>query len=79
MSVKELSAVFQGKLECLWQGGRRKRLTEWKEVCDLAVQKAFCVVITGVHKRFPPGEVVTLLYHVSCRLFRNIICFSPGL
>ena len=34
-------------------------------MCDLDVQKAFCALITGVCKRFPPGGVVTVLCYVD--------------
>ena len=34
-------------------------------MCDLAVQKAFRALVTGVRKRFPPGGEVALLCYVD--------------
>ena len=44
-------------------------------MCDLAVQKAFRALITGVRKRFPPGGVVTVLCYVDC-VIRKVFRFD---
>ena len=49
-------------------------------MCDPSVQKAFCALITGVRKRFPPGGVVTLLCYVDrcclCQKLTVAFCTS---
>ena len=65
MSLTNLQQFFKEKKSVRSKVGCVKDYLYGKEVCDLSVQKAFCVIVTGVCTCIPPGEVVTVLCYVD--------------
>ena len=63
--LKNFQQFFKKKKSVRDKEGGVKCWLNRKDVCDLSVQKAFCVFITGVRKWFPPGGVVALLCYVD--------------
>ena len=60
-AFKNFQHFFKKKKSVRGKVGCVKSYLNRKEVCDLAVQKAFRALITGVRKQFPPGGVVMVL------------------